>query len=147
MIEVTKIINNTIWKDTYNDEIVLSYNFRVRRRIKMTSKKGKNFLLNEVDPVYLKDGSLLILSNDYKVKIIAELEKVMKIETSDYLSLLRISWHIGNRHIPAEIHEKIIIIEYDLVLKNMLENLGAKVSFAKLPFSPLNGAYHKDNGA
>ena len=47
MIEVTKIINNTIWKDTYNDEIVLSYNFRVRRRIKMTSKKGKNFLLNE----------------------------------------------------------------------------------------------------
>ena len=36
------------------------------------------------------------------------------------------AWHIGNRHVPAEIAEEAIYIGYDHVLIDMLQGLGAE---------------------
>ena len=57
--------------------------------------------------------------------------------------LLILAWHIGNRHIPAEIHKDYILIKRDKVIAKMLKLLGAKVLKKKLSFSPELGAYHK----
>ena len=143
MIKVKKIINNNLWKLRVDDEIVLDYQDRNRRRIKLDSKKKISFLLDEKETVFLNNGSLLILSNEYKVKVIAKLENVFKVEAKDKRNLSALAWHIGNRHIPAEIHKDYIIIQRDEIISRMLKLLGAKVVKKKLSFTPEKGAYHK----
>jgi urease accessory protein len=143
MIKVKKIINNNLWKCRVDDEIVLDYQDRNRRRIKLDSKKKISFLLDEKETVFLNNGSLLILSNEYKVKVIAKLENVLKVEAKDKNNLSSLAWHIGNRHIPAEIHKDYIIIQRDEIISRMLKLLGAKVVKKKLSFTPEKGAYHK----
>ena len=143
MIKVKKIINNNLWKYRVDDEIVLDYQDRNRRRIKLDSKKNISFLLDEKETVFLNNGSLLILSNEYKVKVIAKLENVLKVEAKDKNNLSSLAWHIGNRHIPAEIHKDYIIIQRDEIISRMLKLLGAKVVKKKLSFTPEKGAYHK----
>ena len=143
MIKVKKIINNNLWKLRVDDEIVLDYQDRNRRRIKLDSKKKISFLLDEKETVFLNNGSLLILSNEYKVKVIAKLENVLKVEAKDKRNLAVLAWHIGNRHIPAEIYKDYIIIQRDEIISRMLKLLGAKVVKKKLSFTPEKGAYHK----
>ena len=135
MIKVKKIINNNLWKFRVDDEIVLDYQDRNRRRIKLDSKKKISFLLDEKETVFLNNGSLLILSNEYKVKVIAKLENVFKVEAKDKRNLSALAWHIGNRHIPAEIHKDYIIIQRDEIISRMLKLLGAKVVKKKLSFT------------
>ena len=52
MIKVKKIINNNLWKCRVDDEIVLDYQDRNRRRIKLDSKKKISFLLDEKETVF-----------------------------------------------------------------------------------------------
>ena len=143
MIKVKKIINNNRWRVKANDEIILDHLDRNRRRIKLKTKKNISFLLDEIKPIFLVDGALLILSNNYKVKVIAKLEDVFKIKIEDKKSLMVLAWHIGNRHIPAEIHKDYVLIKRDEIIGKMLKILGAKIYKKKLTFTPESGAYHK----
>ena len=143
MLKVKKILNNHNCNYEANDEIILDYQDRNRRRIKLTSKRNVSFLLDEKKTIFLKNGALLILSNSYKIKVIAKIENVLKIEANSDKKLLVLAWHIGNRHILAEIHNDFIIIKRDEVIAKMLKLLGAKVYKKKLSFTPESGAYHK----
>ena len=143
MYRVSKIINNTSWRYKENDEVILDSQDRYRRRIKLVSKRKVSFLLDEKKTVFLKNGALLILSNSYRIKVIAKIEDVLKIEAGSINNLLVLAWHLGNRHIPAEIHQNYILIKRDKVIGKMLKLLGAKVFKEKLSFSPESGAYHK----
>ena len=143
MIKVKKIINNNRWRVKANDEIILDHLDRNRRRIKLKTKKNISFLLDEIKPIFLVDGALLILGNNYKVKVIAKLEDVFKIKIEDKKSLMVLAWHIGNRHIPAEIHKDYVLIKRDEIIGKMLKILGAKIYKKKLTFTPESGAYHK----
>ena len=143
MYKVSKIINNNGWKYKENDEIILDSQDRNRRRIKLVSKRNVSFLLDERKTIFLKNGALLILSNSYKIKVVAKIEPVLKIEAGSKNKLLVLAWHIGNRHIPAEIHKDFIIIKRDEVISEMLKLLGAKVYKKKLTFTPESGAYHQ----
>ena len=142
MIKVKKIINNNKWIKKEDDEIVLDYLDRNRRRIRLKTKKKVDFLIDEKKIVLLIDGALLILTNNYRIKVKAKPEAVYEIKSNSAKNLLAITWHIGNRHVPAEIHKNYVIIKRDEVIGKMLKLLGAKVEKKKLAFSPVSGAYN-----
>mgnify|MGYP000293209056 CR=1 FL=1 len=144
MIKVKRIINNNNWKLKADDEITLDSLDRNRRRIALITKKKVAFLLDQKKTVFLNNGALLVLSNEYKVKVKAKLEEVLKVETNTKQNLSVLAWHIGNRHIPAEIHNNYILIKRDAVISKMLKLLGAKVLKKKLSFTPEPGAYHNN---
>ena len=142
MIKVKRIINNNNWKLKADDEITLDSLDRNRRRIALITKNKVAFLLDQKKTIFLNNGALLVLSNEYKVKVKAKLEEVLKVETNTKQNLSVLAWHIGNRHIPAEIHNNYILIKRDAVISKMLKLLGAKVLKKKLSFTPEPGAYH-----
>ena len=144
MIKVKRIINNNNWKLKADDEITLDSLDRNRRRIALITKNKVAFLLDQKKTIFLNNGALLVLSNEYKVKVKAKLEEVLKVETNTKQNLSVLAWHIGNRHIPAEIHNNYILIKRDAVISKMLKLLGAKVLKKKLSFTPEPGAYHNN---
>ena len=75
-------------------------------------------------------------------EVIAAEEDLMEIRGRDAAHLVQLAWHIGNRHLPAQIEESRILIRRDRIICHMLETLGATVIDVAEPFHPENGAYH-----
>jgi urease accessory protein UreE len=78
------------------------------------------------------------------VRVIAASEPIAEITASDPHHLSRIAWHLGNRHVPAQILADRIRIGRDHVLEELMVKLGAKVSRIEAPFDPEGGAYAEE---
>ena len=55
--------------------------------------------------------------------------------------LLRIAWHLGNRHLPVQVAGERLRIRADQVIAEMVVGLGGRVVELDAPFDPEIGAY------
>ncbi len=123
------------------DEVLLDYEDRHRRRIALRGKGGHEFLLDLGDVPDLRDGDGIVLSSGQTVLVRAAPEPLMEIRAKDATHLARIAWHIGNRHLAAEITGHSLLIRADHVIGAMVEGLGGQVQVLQGPFNPEGGAY------
>jgi urease accessory protein len=91
--------------------------------------------------VTLADGDRLKLEDGRLVAVAAADEPVFEVRGRDAAHLARLAWHIGNRHLPAQIERSRIVIGRDRTIRDMLVGLGAEVTEAVGHFSPEPGAY------
>lgn len=124
------------------DSVVLAHEQRHLRRKLLTLQHGEEVLVDLPEPVMLEHGDMLVLEDGRAVEIIAAGEDLYAVTARDALHLAELAWHIGNRHLPAQIEEGRILIQRDHVIRGMLEGLGAQVSGVVEPFQPMRGAYH-----
>jgi urease accessory protein len=126
--------------------IALPYDGRHRRRLAMRTGDGCDFLLDLPEAHALRDGDGLLLDDGGVVRVVASAEPVADVLAPPHL-LLRLAWHIGNRHIPCELLPDRIRIARDHVLEAMVQGLGARVERVEAPFQPEAGAYAAGNHA
>lgn len=134
------------------DTLTLDYAQRHRRRIAMTADGGLAFLLDLDRATVLDEGDAVKLEDGRLVQIKAAPQRLVEIRADDVLRLQKIIWHLGNRHVPAEITEGAVYILEDHVLVEMVRGLGARVARVERPFRPEGGAYdhdaaHRDTGS
>jgi len=129
------------WSGEAADRVVLDYDDRHRRRIAMTGNKGTAFLLDLPSPAELRGGDALLLEDGRLVEIVAAPEALLEIRGVDARHLARIAWHIGNRHVPAQMLSNALRIRRDHVLADLARQLGAQVTEIEAPFTPEGGAY------
>ena len=123
------------------DRIFLSYENRFKRRLRMETEKGHEFLLNLPKAIELPIGGALILENGQEIEIKALKEKLFKVTPHKSQDLPKISWHIGNRHLPCQIFEDYLTIQENFVFAEMLKSLNCKIETINTTFSPMKGAY------
>ena len=126
------------------DTVVLDYHQRHRRRMAMTGSGGVAFLLDLAEAVPLRDGDGLELEDGRIVAVRAAPEPLAEIRAANAAELLRVAWHLGNRHLPAELRADLIRIRRDHGIEHMVEGLGAAVTHIDAPFDPEGGAYAGD---
>ena len=125
------------------DVVVLTHDERHLRRKLLHMAHDDVVMLDLKEPVVLEHGDLLELQNGAgHVEVIAAEEPLLEIRARDTIHQIELAWHLGNRHLAAQIEEKRILIERDHVIKSMLEGLGAAVAEVTEPFQPVHGAYH-----
>lgn len=120
--------------------VTLDFDRRSRRRIALTSDEGMDFLLDLPEPRHLRQGDGLALK-DGVIEVLSAPEELLELRCADAHALLRLAWHIGNRHIPAMLEGEAILIRADHVLADMARRLGAAVTAVERPFDPEGGAY------
>jgi urease accessory protein len=123
------------------DRVVLAHDERHLRRRVLALAHGDRILVDLADPVSLDHGDVLVLDDGRRAEIVAADEEVYDIRPKDPVHLSELAWHIGNRHLAAQIEADRILILRDHVIRDMLEGLGAKVSEVSEPFQPVRGAY------
>jgi urease accessory protein len=143
MIRANFISTRGAWQASPADTIVLDYEGRHRRRVTMTGTRGVEFLLDLPEAVALRGGDALILEDGRLIEIIAAPEELAEVRCADPRQLARVAYHIGNRHVQAEILANRIRIRRDHVLEDMVRGLGAKVAHIEAPFEPDTGAYEE----
>lgn len=141
LTRVTEVLPAGGWSGEPSDAVFLDYDGRHRRRIVLTGAGGGRYLLDLVEAAHLRDGDGLRLPDGGVVQVIALAEPLLEIRAASPASLLRLAWHIGNRHLAAAIQPDRILIRRDHVIAHMLEHQGAKVREVEAVFDPEGGAY------
>jgi urease accessory protein len=121
--------------------VVLTHDERHLRRKLLHMINDDVVMVDLREPVVLEHGDGLVVDGGH-IAVVAAEEKVLEITGRDRLHLMQLCWHLGNRHLAAQIEEGRILIERDHVIKSMLEGLGATLKETVEPFSPVHGAYH-----
>lgn len=125
--------------------VVLDYNNRHRRRIRLACKDGTPVLLDLAKATALRDGDGLAVEDGSWIAVQAASEDLAEITCSNTQDLQRVAWHLGNRHCPAAIEPARILIRRDHVIENMIKGLGASIRKVREPFDPEGGAYDQHN--
>jgi urease accessory protein len=141
MIRATHVHGQYRWTEAPADTIVLDFDDRHRRRMAMTGTRGLEFLLDLENAVALRGGDALVLEDGRLIEVVAAPEPLIEIRGADPLHLVRIAWHLGNRHLPTQIVGKGLRIRRDHVIEAMVKGLGARIIEIEAPFDPEGGAY------
>ena len=90
----------------------------------------------------LNDGDILSTneSNLY-VEIIAKKENLIEISSNSKIELIKIAYHLGNRHVEVEIEQDILLTKSDYVIENMLKNFNVDILITQIKFFPERGAH------
>ncbi|MBB3978012.1 urease accessory protein [Rhizobium azooxidifex] len=128
------------------DTVTLPSHLRHLRRKVLHLSNGDMVMLDLKEAVLFHHGDRLVLDNGDTVEIHAAPEKLFAIKGLGTLHLIELAWHLGNRHLSAQIEETRILVPRDHVIRGMLEGLGATVEEVEEPFQPARGAYHAHGG-
>jgi len=154
MIRASRVLGQYRWTEAPVDTVVLDFDDRHRRRMAMTGTRGLEFLLDLENAVALRGGDALVLDDGRLIEVVAAPEPLAEIRGADPHHLIRVAWHLGNRHLPTQIMPKGLRIRRDHVIEEMVKGLGARVIEIEAPFDPEGGAYasaghdhgHDDHG-
>lgn len=141
MIRATRVLGQYHWTQAPADTVVLDFDDRHRRRMAMTGTRGLEFLLDLENAVALRGGDALVLDDNRLIEVVAAPEPLIEIRGTDPHHLVRVAWHLGNRHLPTQITAKGLRIRRDHVIEAMVKGLGARVIEIEAPFDPEGGAY------
>jgi urease accessory protein len=135
------------------DRVMVDFDRRHRRRIVLATDGGREVLLDLPQAVRLRHGDGLVLDGGGVVQVCAKPERLLEIHAHNEGELVRIAWHLGNRHLPVQLLGDCIRIRADHVIEEMVEGLGGHVDAIEAPFDPEAGAYagghqhhHDDDG-
>jgi len=141
MIRATRVVGQHRWTEAPADTVVLDFDDRHRRRMAMTGTRGLEFLLDLENAVALRGGDALVLDDGRLVEVVAAPEPLVEIRGVEPQHLVRVAWHLGNRHLPTQIMPKGLRIRRDHVIEAMVKGLGARLIEIEAPFDPEGGAY------
>ena len=119
----------------------LPFLLRSKSRQVATLQHGEDVLLVLHRGSVMRGNDVLVDNQGQFILVKAAPEKIMRVTAKNSFHLMRAGYHLGNRHIPIEIGENYLQLEFDPVLSDMLKQLGVDVELVDQPFEPENGAY------
>jgi urease accessory protein len=128
------------------DAVLLDHDHRHRRRFLLKTTGGAECLLDLPQATALRHGDGLRLEDGRILAVQAMPERVLDIHAHDEDALIRIAWHLGNRHLPVQALEGRLRIRDDHVIAEMVEGLGGHAEEETAPFDPESGAYAPGTG-
>lgn len=120
------------------DRCTLTYDNRFLRRKVLMTDAGKSLLVDLEQTMSLNHGDAFVLGDATLIEVIAAAEPLLAVRGAD---LVRLAWHIGNRHTPCQVETTRLVIQRNHVMQEMLAHLGAQVTHITEPFTPEGGAY------
>ena len=142
------VVTNWIKKQPYKGnflKLTLSSDQRRIFRGKRKSDCNKELHLQLPREGNLNDGDILITNHENLfIQVIAKKENLIEITAKSDLELIKVAYHLGNRHMEIEINENILLTKYDYIIEELLKNF--EVIFIKVEkkFFPEIGAFHND---
>jgi urease accessory protein len=141
MLRAIDIREAGTWNDAVFDEVRIDHGHRHRRRLLLKTEAGREILLDLPRAMRLRQDDGLVLEDGRMVRVNARPEPIMAIRAPDKHLLLRLAWHLGNRHLPVQILPDELRIQSDHVIAEMARGLGAEVTESEAAFDPEPGAY------
>ena len=93
----------------------------------------------------LNDGDILLTNHkNLFVEIVAQKENLIQITAKTNLELIKVAYHLGNRHVEIEINENNLFTKSDYIIEELLKNFDVVLLKVKKQFFPELGAFHHE---
>src|SRR5262245_30697298 len=119
--------------------ITLDFDHRHRRRIRVLTDQGGEVLLDLPTAIAMADRDGVQRDDGAWLLVRAAAEPVVEVAHPEPRLLMRLAWHLGNRHVPTEIRVNALRIRPDHVIEDMLRGFGATVVKHQAAFQPEGG--------
>lgn len=126
----------------WSDTVSLNFADRSRSRGKVVTGNGGELAW------FLERGESLHHGNalkdaEGKFYLVQAAPEPVSVVTADSVQLLmRVAYHLGNRHLSLQVLQDCLMFQPDHVLDDMVTGLGARVTHDAVAFQPEHGAYH-----
>jgi len=125
--------------------VELDWDVRQKSRFEATDSTGRALGVFLPRGTVVRGGDVLVVEDGSLIQVFAAAQPVLKITPCDEhgtpFDLIRAAYHLGNRHVPIELHPDHLKIEPDAVLAEMLRALHLVVVDVIEAFEPEGGAY------
>jgi len=129
----------------------LTYNERQRNRLAVMLSNGQAAAIVLPRGQFLQSDDVLTGPDGVFLRILAKPESLLCASALSRLDLIRLVYHLANRHVRAMLTPEAVYIEPDPVLADLMKQLGASVQAVSAVFEPEAGAYagghHHDHGS
>lgn len=138
MLVISKVLPP---QSRHDVELVLPFDLRQKSRLRTTLADGEEVGLFLDRGRVLRDGDCLQAEDGRVVRVRSRAEKVLHVICENDAQLVRVAYHLGNRHVALQVGEGWVRIAADEVLADMIRGLGARVEYLEAAFEPEAGAY------
>jgi len=128
------------------DTLILDYAKRSAGAFSATGLKGGAFDIALDAPTRLRTDDLIELDDGTLLEVVAAPEPLIEARAGDLAGLMRLAYHLGDRHVPVEVLPNRVRLRRDPALERLLASLGAKLTAIETPFEPEGGAYAGSHG-
>jgi len=126
-------------------EIDLAFEWRQKSRMRTAisrgARAGEQVGFDLPRGTVLRNGDLIASDTGEVLRVHAAPEELIHITASSAIALARIAYHLGNRHVPVQVGDGWLRLQYDHVLEGMVRGLGGKLALVDDIFDPEGGAY------
>ena len=100
--------------------MLIDFDRRHRRRIMLRTEQGRGGAARLPQAVRLREATGWLVDGGV-VRVCAQPEPLLEIHAHDEGEMVRIAWHLGNRHLPVQLLGDRIRIRADHVIREMVE--------------------------
>ncbi|MDP1902244.1 MAG: urease accessory protein UreE [Rubrivivax sp.] len=125
--------------------VVLDWELRQKSRFDAVDSSGRALGVFLPRGTVVRGGDVLVVEDGSLVRVQAAPQRVMRVTHctahGSPFDLLRAAYHLGNRHVPLELHSEHLKLEPDPVLADLLRQMHLVVAEGDEAFEPEAGAY------
>lgn len=125
--------------------VELDWDVRQKSRFEAADSLGRRVGVFLPRGTVVRGGDVLVVEDGSLLRVVAAPQAVLRITPcaahGSAFDLVRAAYHLGNRHVPIELHPSHLQIEPDHVLAEMLQQMHLIVTPMEAAFEPENGAY------
>jgi urease accessory protein len=127
------------------DTLILDYAQRQTRQGFFFTGKGTCIEFDFADPPALATDDLLVLDDGGLVEVVADSENLVEARIADPAALARLTWRLGDRHVPVQIFANRLRLRRNPEIEALLAGIGAKLTPLVAPFAPDGASVHADH--
>ena len=137
--------HNAAWPEPW-PVLELTLEDRQRWRLAAMLPNGRAVAVILPRTEHMQHGDVLCGDQGERVVVQAAVEELFFIQASSPFELMRIVYHLANRHVRAMLSTEAVWIQPDPVLADMVRRLGGTVTVVQQAFIPEGGAYAAGQG-
>jgi urease accessory protein len=137
--------DSTAWQEPW-PVLELTLEDRQRWRLAAMLPNGRAVAVILPRTEHMQHGDVLCGDQGERVVVQAAVEELFCIQASSPFELMRIVYHLANRHVRAMLSTEAVWIQPDPVLADMVRRLGGTVTVVQQAFIPEGGAYAAGQG-
>ena len=137
--------DSTAWPEPW-PVLELTLEDRQRWRLAAMLPNGRAVAVILPRTEHMQHGDVLCGEQGERVVVQASVEELFCIQANNPFELMRIVYHLANRHVRAMLTSEAVWIQPDPVLADMVRRLGGTVTMVQQAFIPEGGAYAAGQG-
>jgi urease accessory protein len=123
---ITEIVGNLVDISSagrHIERVYLSSDDLVKRIQRVTTDHGKEVGIRLTAPKDLVDGDILYMDERNMIIVSVTSDDLLVLRPSSMKQMGEIAHQLGNRHLPAQFEEEVMLVQYDYLVVELLVQL------------------------